>query len=201
MATESSNHGFLDLGTIRELLKLPQDVRSQFANALATLDEKRLQNVLDMIAIVENPRASSHEKAQARDAIDEALSVQSLRGNVGWSSSQESAFAESLRTCMKKKGISQKDLANRIGCTQPAISQMLNRKCRPQRQTIFKLAEALGISPRDLWPDLDVTDILDTVAAAQQDQDMSPEEAEAYRRAMERPSNLPAGKPLPKRRR
>ena len=184
MATESSNHDFLDLGIIRELLELPQDVRNQLAEALATLDETRRQSVLDMIAIVESPQASRHEKVQARDAIDEAFSVHSLRGDVDWPSSQESAFAESLRTSMKKKGITQKDLANRIGCTQPAISQMLNRKCRPQRQTIFKLADALGISPRDLWPDLDVTDILDTVAAAQQDQNMAPEEAEAYRRAI-----------------
>jgi transcriptional regulator with XRE-family HTH domain len=115
--------------------------------------------------------------------------------------SQEAAFANKLRDLLKNKGLTQGDLASRVGCSQPAISQMLTRKCRPQRQTILKLAAALDVHPRELWPDLEVTDILDTVAAVQQTQEMSEAEAEAFRRAMEAPAADTPAKSLPRRKR
>ncbi len=226
MTTRSSDYSTgtsFDPVMIRHLFQLDEEARHKLAAVLATCDATFQQMVLEMIGIVENPEATVSEKARARATIDEAFETRFRERAMGRSlhsceiagmgsnpdsdrileqmDSQEAAFAEALRQFMKTKGITQKDLANRIGCTQPAISQMLNRKCRPQRQTIFKLAEAIGVTARELWPDLDVADILDTVAAAQQRQDMSPEEADAYRRAMEGQSDLPAGKPLPKLRR
>ena len=78
---------------------------------------------------------------------------------------------------------------------------MLKRNCRPQKKTIVSLASALDVEPRDLWPDVDVTDILDTVAAVQQEQIMSEEEADAFRRALERPATAAPAAPLPKRKR
>jgi plasmid maintenance system antidote protein VapI len=65
---------------------------------------------------------------------------------------EEATFAERLREAMERRSVTQLDLAKRIGVTQPAISMMLQRECRPQRRTVVKLAEALGISPQDLWP-------------------------------------------------
>src|SRR5262249_16777445 len=82
---------------------------------------------------------------------------------------QEETFAQRLRELMDAKQISQQELAERLGCSQPAISQMLSRTCRPQKRTISRLAEALKVNPRELWPDIDVADMLDAVASFQQD--------------------------------
>ena len=212
-----------DHSVIRQLFELSHDEQHKLGTVLATCDDSFRRLILDMIAIVENPRSTANDKARACAAIDEAIEAQYREGAPASSlrsrelsvvegdpesncagrqtDSQEAAFACALRDLMKRKGVTQRDLAIRVGCTQPAISQMLNRQCRPQRQTILKLAEALDASPRQLWPDLEVADILDTVAAVQQDQDMTPEEADAYRHAMERTPTESAGKPLPKLRR
>jgi len=65
---------------------------------------------------------------------------------------QEAVFAKNLKSIMEERKIGQKDLAKKIGVGQPAISMMLKRKCRPQRSTVQKLAEALAVEPKKLWP-------------------------------------------------
>lgn len=65
---------------------------------------------------------------------------------------QEATFAERLRTAMATKGLTQSELAAKVGIGQPAISMMLNRTCRPQRKTVQKIALALGLESEDLWP-------------------------------------------------
>ena len=65
---------------------------------------------------------------------------------------QEATFAERLRTAMADRGLTQAELAAKVGIGQPAISMMLNRTCRPQRKTVQKIAAALGIGTEDLWP-------------------------------------------------
>lgn len=71
---------------------------------------------------------------------------------------EEGDFAERLRHVMEAKNLTQRELAAAIGVGQPAISNMLQRKCRPQRQTVLRLAKALDISPGELWPAInDVT--------------------------------------------
>jgi predicted XRE-type DNA-binding protein len=66
---------------------------------------------------------------------------------------QEATFAERLRGVMDRTGVTQSELAARIGVGQPAVSMMLNRTCRPQRKTIDKIAVALGVSATALWPE------------------------------------------------
>jgi transcriptional regulator with XRE-family HTH domain len=53
---------------------------------------------------------------------------------------------------MQAKKWTQEMLAEKAGVGQPAISNMLNRQCRPQRRTIQKFAAVLGVSPDELWP-------------------------------------------------
>jgi lambda repressor-like predicted transcriptional regulator len=65
---------------------------------------------------------------------------------------EEAVFAERLRNLMEAKGVTQAELADKLGIGQPAISMMLNRVCRPQRKTIVRFAEALGVRPEELWP-------------------------------------------------
>ncbi|TWT31152.1 helix-turn-helix protein [Posidoniimonas corsicana] len=65
---------------------------------------------------------------------------------------QEAAFADKVRQLMQEQGKSQIELGEQMGVSQSAISNMLSRKCRPQRRTIDRAAEALGVPPTDLWP-------------------------------------------------
>lgn len=116
--------------------------------------------------------------------------------------SQETAFADRLRDLMALKCVTQEGLARRIGCSQPAISQMLNRKCRPQKTTILKLADALHVAPRELWPDIEVADLLDAAAAfAEEGRPMTEAEARALRDGSKRNSPKIPVRALPSRRR
>lgn len=66
---------------------------------------------------------------------------------------QEESFANTLRTLLEEKGVTQAELAEKLGIGQPAISMMLQRQCRPQKRTVVRIAEALGVEPSALWPD------------------------------------------------
>ena len=113
---------------------------------------------------------------------------------------QEATFAQRLRELMETKRVSQQELAARARCSQPAISQMLNRACRPQKKTILKLAEALKVQPRDLWPDIEVAEALDAVAGFQQpDYVMTAAEARALADTSERNPPRSGAKSLPTR--
>jgi transcriptional regulator with XRE-family HTH domain len=151
--------------------------------------------------VVKNPNTTPVERQRALMAIADALfpnsddsgqygldlvaseasaaaGSPSLAREVRKMNTQQATFAERLRAVMEAKRISQQELAVRVGCSQPAISQMLNRNCRPQKKTILKLAEALNVQACDLWPDIDVAEMLDAVASFQQD-DYVMTEAEA----------------------
>ena len=115
---------------------------------------------------------------------------------------QEAGFADRLRELMTVKCVTQEELSNRVGCSQPAISQMLNRKCRPQKKTILRLAEALQVQPQELWPDLEVAEMLDAVADFQQDDHVMTEaEAKALRDTASRNAPKIPVRPLPARQR
>jgi DNA-binding Xre family transcriptional regulator len=64
----------------------------------------------------------------------------------------EATFAATLEKLMAERQLTQTELARRIGVGQSAISMLLKRRCRPQRRTLGKLAEALGVSVEVLWP-------------------------------------------------
>jgi lambda repressor-like predicted transcriptional regulator len=65
---------------------------------------------------------------------------------------EEAVFAKQVQRLMEQKGLTQGELAARVGLGQPAVSMMLNRTCRPQRKTVLRFAEALEVSPQELWP-------------------------------------------------
>lgn len=64
---------------------------------------------------------------------------------------EEEAFRTSVKEIMDARGLTQGDLAELIGCSQPAVSNVLNRPCRPQMRTVKKFAVALGVEPIELW--------------------------------------------------
>lgn len=171
---------------------MPAPTRKHFFGALAECSDAIQQVVVRLIVVVKNPKTTSVERQRALMTIADALFPNadergeygldwvtseagaatenpSLANEVQQMDSQEATFAHRLREVMDAKRISQLELAERVGCSQPAISQMLNRNCRPQKKTILKLAEALNVQACDLWPDIDVAEMLDAVTSFQQD--------------------------------
>jgi len=184
---------------------MPPQVRRKFLSALAECSDEIQKVVFQMMNIVEDRHTTPLERQRALMTIADALLLNpddegeygqdlvasetnaaavypSLRHEVQKMDAQEADFAERLRKLMADKCVTQQELAERVGCSQPAVSQMLNRKCRPQKKTILKLAEALHVPPEDLWPDLEVAEMLDAVASFQQDDYvMTDAEAKALR--------------------
>ena len=204
---------------------LPASERKRFWGALAECNDAVQEVVVKMLGVVKNPHTTRTERQRALMTIADALfpitdesgdygldlaaseaeaaaTSASLTREVEKMDSQEATFAHRLRSLLDAKQISQNELADRVGCSQPAISQMLNRNCRPQKKTILKLAEALNVKAQDLWPDIDVADMLDAVASFQQD-DYVMTDAEAQALADKSKRNRPKipAKSLPTRRR
>jgi len=65
---------------------------------------------------------------------------------------EETFFADHVKAIMQHKKMTQCELAKLIGTSQPSISNLLNRQSRPQQRTVGRIAEALGVSPLELWP-------------------------------------------------
>ncbi|MHB1033250.1 MAG: helix-turn-helix domain-containing protein [Pirellulales bacterium] len=128
----------------------------------------------DMCAICSSPETSQDQKRRAMNTILEALfpslavdildsedRVLSTPDAIEYErelDAQEGTFANRLRATMQAKGWTQEKLAERTGVGQPAISNMLNRQCRPQQRTVRRLAEALEVSPEELWPGISSTE-------------------------------------------
>jgi transcriptional regulator with XRE-family HTH domain len=178
---------------------------------------------LDMLCVLNDPSITSAEKERASMTLADALfpnadesgeygmdlqlsesgaasRFPALAREVQKMDTQEATFADRLSHLMHARCISQTVLATLTGCSQPAISQMLKRKCRPQKRTILKLANALNVPASDLWPDIEISEMLDAIAAAQTD-DIEISEAEAQALDEKAPRNKPTvrAKPLPKR--
>jgi transcriptional regulator with XRE-family HTH domain len=114
---------------------------------------------------------------------------------------QEAAFADRVKAILQQKNITQEELAERIDCTQSAVSKMLARKSRPQRKTILKMATALNVEPTLLWPDLEVAAILDSTAEFLNDCELTQVQADALDAASLRPAVEVKTRELPSRRR
>jgi transcriptional regulator with XRE-family HTH domain len=167
--------------------------RHQFFGALLHSNDEVRRRVVSLHGIIKDSHSVPAERLRALTAIDEILfpdKVPSESTATRNGPSLQEAFVGRLKELMAAKNISQQQLADRLDCSQPAISQLLQRRSRPQYRTIRKLAEALGVDPKQLWPDLEVADMLDAVAVFEQD-DYSMEAAEAEALAGNATRNLP----------
>jgi lambda repressor-like predicted transcriptional regulator len=130
--------------------------------------------IRDMVAVLNSADADEEEREMALNTLAEALFPSYDSGELGIEvgeadkacaeNSQEGrearaaldleerTFAERVQAFMTQKGLTQAQLAEKAGVRQPAVSMMLTRRCRPQRRTVHKLAEALGVKVEDLWP-------------------------------------------------
>ncbi len=171
--------------------------RRRFWQALAECPTKDSGKVLMLIQTATDSATNITEREQATSDLLHILFANFEETTIQ-KTTHEASFAVRLKELMAAKHLSQRELAERVGCTQPAISLMLQRSCRPQKKTILKLAEALHVHPQELWPDLDLADMLDAVVSFQQDDYvMTPAEESALsgnakkNRAKIQPKRLP----------
>ncbi len=136
-----------------ELRAVAKDLLEQLASG--ELDKPEEQSTCALLAEILFPNAD----AAGRPGLDlleaEAIAAQEhpeAAPILADMDRQESTFAERLRDRLEATGMTQVELAEKVGIGQPAISMMLNRTCRPQKKTVQKLAAALGVAPVDLWP-------------------------------------------------
>ena len=65
----------------------------------------------------------------------------------------ERAIGAAIRSARLAAGLSMTALAEQCGVSQPYLSQLEHGKGSPSINTLYKIANALGVSPQDLLPD------------------------------------------------
>lgn len=191
----------------RALLAIRPEQRELIKRFMECSDE--VQSVVrSMFAVLEYEHSTHEDKQRAHSIIADALFLnpENRHGCYGMDQTrlvdaQEASFADRLSKLLIEKNITQEELADRIGCTQSAISKILTRKARPRRTTIFKLSEALKVEPTELWPQLEVPAILDSVADAFADAELTEEQAKSLDAASRRPAAKVKTRELPSRKR
>jgi transcriptional regulator with XRE-family HTH domain len=222
MSTTSTNdalHDNLNTALLRLILAVRGTQQQAFISALQECSEQLRSDVERLMTIVDDPNSLPGERGRAwntlldqfhllpddesRYGMDIARSEEAaaprfplLANEVARMDSQETLFADRLRQIMKDKNVTQQQLAERIECSQPAISQMLSRKCRPQRKTLEKLASALSVDVHELWPDLEIVQYLDEIAATETDGYVMSESEAIGLRDSGQPRSSIHGKPL-----
>jgi len=132
---------------IREMLDILHDPETDE-------DDRHMAIVTLADALFPNPYKGQLGMDLEESERDAAASSDELREVVSQMDEEEATFATRLREIMKHRNMTQKQLADAIGVGQPAISNMLNRECRPQKRTIHKIASVLDVAPTELWPSL-----------------------------------------------
>jgi transcriptional regulator with XRE-family HTH domain len=191
----------------RALLAIRPEQRELIKRFMECSDE--VQSVVrSMFAVLEYEHSTHEDKQRAHSTIADALFLnpENRHGCYGMDQTrlvdaQEASFADRLSKLLIEKNITQEELADRIGCTQSAISKILTRKARPRRTTIFKLSEALKVEPTELWPQLEVPAILDSVVDAFADAELTEEQAKSLDAASRRPAAKVKTRELPSRKR
>jgi lambda repressor-like predicted transcriptional regulator len=124
---------------VREMVKIansPDSDADERDMAFHVISEALFPGLSAEVAELDEFRGSRPDARQAKEGLDDEASL----------------FSHRVRTLMEEKGITQEQLAMTAGISQPAVSNVLNRMCRPQRRTVSKFAEALGVKAEELWP-------------------------------------------------
>jgi transcriptional regulator with XRE-family HTH domain len=64
------------------------------------------------------------------------------------------ASTEKIRDAVKRSGLSQRDVARKMGVTDNTISAYVTGFRRPSAGNLFRLARALGVDVRDLMDEV-----------------------------------------------
>jgi len=162
----------------RDLAKLQTLQGAKFLQAYLECSDGIQNAIREMLEILNDPETDDDDRESTLFTLADALFPNPHEGKLGMDlqdseglgasqsremlealeemDAEEATFAERLRGIMEQRGLTQQSLAERLGIRQPAVSNMLNRQCRPQRRTVSRLAEVLDVSPRELWPSFPV---------------------------------------------
>lgn len=88
-----------------------------------------------------------------QDSPESALTIPSRRtllGAAALAKIDNSGIGERIARCRKDRGLTQKELAERLGVTQPVVSDYENDVIRIPADMVIQLAEILGVSTDEL---------------------------------------------------
>ena len=150
---------------------------AQVFQAYVECTEEIQSLIRDMVEIVNDSSATEDEKLMACSTIAESLFPSRHHGQLGVDLEQaerldaersardqrRSRFDGPPRRALRGSGpcadararhdASPTGHACEIG--QPAVSNLLSRRSRPQRRTVEKIARALGVATSEIWPEGD----------------------------------------------
>jgi len=136
-----------------EVQKLIKDLITEvLLSSESDSDEKQMAVFSIADALFPNPYNGDHGIGLLESGTDAAKENAELLEIISCMDAQEASFSERLRTLMEEQGVTQQELADAVGLRQSAIANILGRNCRPQKRTVKKIAEAMGVAPKDLWP-------------------------------------------------
>lgn len=70
-------------------------------------------------------------------------------------------IGENIRNIRKSKGLTMKDIANKLDMTEQAISQYERNIRTPNVKLVLKIADILNVSPKQIDPELPIWDEFD----------------------------------------
>lgn len=151
----------------KSLINEPAEV-ARLISAFAECSAEIQSHVLEMAGILNDESSTEDEKSLAFDAIAEALwlgtsaDIAQRHANVlrqpdGVVAREElreeqRSFGARVRAAMQVAGMTEEDLARRIGATPQTVGNILSGLSRPQLRTIERIAEVFGVAPDALWP-------------------------------------------------
>lgn len=158
----------------QEINKLQLLQGTKFLRAYLECSDEVQAGIRELLDVVNDPETDDDDRESTLMTLADALFPNPHEGRLGMDLEQserlgvahsdemreaveeldreEQSFAERLRRLMDARDLNQQMLAKMIGVGQPAISNMLNRQCRPQRRTVARIAKALDVAPEELWP-------------------------------------------------
>ena len=128
------------------------------------------QAVESMIAVIDSPESDEQDKMLAYHTIDGILKMEEHAardtflltdddpgfGDRETDSQEESAaptattFGDRIRKLMEEKGITQAQLAERMGVSQPAVNKLITKTMKPKEETAKRMLDAMKITPEEV---------------------------------------------------
>jgi lambda repressor-like predicted transcriptional regulator len=138
------------LGASTPVQAVVRDLVQLFNNAAVGADER--ERVVRALAVTLHESAGDRPREQTAPPLahPSAAELEVCRRRL---EREEELFVANLKRLMSERRLTQAELAERVGLSQPAISMMLARKYRPQRRTVRLLAQVLGVAEGELWPE------------------------------------------------
>lgn len=127
-------------------------LRDMLCELLDATDPEVRQEVL--VSIYELLAPPGYADTTSSSGLDEWIesSDESVRRATARLAQQKVQFAATAKRLLAERGLTQEQLAQQLGVTQPTVSDLLAGKHKPQPKTLGRLADALGVAVDDLWP-------------------------------------------------